>query len=60
MEIKTTVVKDVIFSIELLKEILCKHTGFDLSKTQMQDLSEWDDSYEDHKFSGIKLTETNR
>lgn len=58
MEVKTTTVKEVTFSVHLLKEILVREAGFDFNKTQIHDLSEWDSYSEDQEFAGIKLTET--
>lgn len=57
MEVKTTVTKEVTLNVKQLKEILCREVGFDLSKTQIQDTTEWDSYSEDQEFAGIKLTE---
>ena len=57
MEVKTTVTKEVTLNVKQLKEILCREVGFDLSNTQIQDITEWDNYSEDQEFAGIKLTE---
>ena len=58
MEVKTTVTKEVTLNVKQLKEILCREVGFDLSNTQLQDTTKWDNYSQDQEFAGIKLIET--